>query len=90
MTFQNERCRTRELHRPANAATLANWGTSAPNLRPKHAAAFLGIAPSTFWRWVKERDDFPQGISLSARCTVFRLDHLIEWRDAQATRNKSA
>lgn len=56
------------------------------SLRPRQAAEFLGIGESTFWRWAKERDDFPKPIKLSPRTTVFPLDKLTEWRDAQAQR----
>lgn len=52
--------------------------------RPKQAAAFLGIALSTYWRWTKERADFPRPIRLSARCTVIDGGELVAWRDAQA------
>jgi prophage regulatory protein len=53
------------------------------SLRPKHAAEFLGIGESTFWRWAKERPDFPKPIRLGTRTTVFPLDQLTAWRDAQ-------
>jgi prophage regulatory protein len=58
------------------------------SLRPAQAAKFLGIGESTFWRWAKERDDFPKAIKLGARITVYPLDKLTAWRDAQA--NKGA
>ncbi len=51
--------------------------------RPKQAAELLGIAPSTLWRWIKERPEFPRPIRLSARCTVLDGAALIAWRDAQ-------
>lgn len=53
------------------------------SLRPKQAAEFLGIGEATFWRWAKERPDFPKGIKLSPRATVYPLDKLTAWRDAQ-------
>jgi len=53
------------------------------NYRPKQAAEYLGIGVATFWRWAKERPDFPKMIRLSARCTVVDGDQLIAWRDAQ-------
>ena len=34
------------------------------------AAKFLGVAVSTFWRWVKE-GRLPNGKRLSSRCTVW-------------------
>lgn len=59
------------------------------SLRPKHAAEFLGIGRATFWRWVKERSDFPKPRRLSPRCTVFDQAELVAWRDAQV-RNEVA
>lgn len=55
------------------------------SLRPKAAALLLGIALPTFWRWVREKDGFPKGRSLSARCRVFDEDELLRWRDAQGS-----
>ena len=54
------------------------------SLRPRQAAQFLGIGHSTLWRWSKERPDFPQPIVLGPRTTVWALDKLVAWRDAQA------
>jgi predicted DNA-binding transcriptional regulator AlpA len=53
------------------------------SLRPAQAAKFLGIGESTFFRWAKERTDFPKPIKLGPRTTVYLLDHLIAWRAAQ-------
>jgi prophage regulatory protein len=53
------------------------------SLRPTQAARFLGIGESTFWRWAKERPDFPKPIKLGPRTTVYPLDKLTAWRDAQ-------
>ena len=50
-----------------------------------------GIVPvssATLWRMVKT-GDFPQPIKLSARTTVYPLDKLIAWRDAQAAQKES-
>jgi prophage regulatory protein len=54
------------------------------SLRPLQAARFLGIGESTFHRWTKERPDFPKPIKLGPRTTVYPMDKLIAWRDAQA------
>ena len=53
------------------------------SLRPKQAAQMLGIGIATYWRWVKEKPDFPKPIRLSPRCSVTDLSLLIAWRDAQ-------
>ncbi|MDO9569017.1 MAG: AlpA family phage regulatory protein [Hydrogenophaga sp.] len=53
------------------------------SVRPKQGAALLGIGIATFWRWNKERPDFPKPRKLSPRCTVFDAAELIAWRDAQ-------
>lgn len=52
--------------------------------RPKEGAAIIGVGVSTFWRWAKERPDFPKARKLSSRCTVFDVQELLAWRDAQA------
>jgi prophage regulatory protein len=52
--------------------------------RAKHAAEYLAIAPSTFWRWVATKEGFPQPIRLSRRCTIFSGDELEAWRNAQS------
>lgn len=52
--------------------------------RPKAAASLLGVGVSTFWRWAKEREDFPKARKLSSSCTVFDVQELMAWRDAQA------
>jgi prophage regulatory protein len=57
--------------------------TSAQSLRTKQAAELLGIGLATFWRWAKERPDFPASRKLSPRCTVFDRDELLAWRDGQ-------
>jgi prophage regulatory protein len=67
--------------------------TTAPSargrsVRPKAAAATLGISVATLWRWNRERADFPKGIRLSARCTVFNEDSLLRWRDSQAQKTE--
>ena len=54
------------------------------SVRPPAAAAILGIGISTLWKWNRERADFPKGIRLSPRCTVFNEDRLLQWRDSQA------
>lgn len=56
-------------------------------LRPKNAAAFLGIGVSTLWRWQTERSDMPRARRLSTRCTVFDRNELQAWLNAQP-RNK--
>ncbi len=52
--------------------------------RAPAAAKALGISIATLWRWNRLRHDMPKGIQLSARVTVWDLDQLLEWRDAQA------
>lgn len=66
-----------QSNRPAGPATFQS-------ARPKDAASLLGVGVSTFWRWAKERPDFPQPRKLSNRCTIFDVQELIAWRDAQA------
>jgi prophage regulatory protein len=55
----------------------------ARSYRPSQAAELLGISLPTLWRWIKERQDFPRPMRLSARCTVLDGHSLMAWRDAQ-------
>lgn len=57
--------------------------STARAIRPKQVADILGIGIATVWRWAKTREDFPKARHLSARCTVFDLQEIIQWRDAQ-------
>ena len=57
--------------------------TTSQSARPKDAANVLGVGISTLWRWSKERHDFPKPRKLSSRCTVFDVQELLAWRDAQ-------
>lgn len=50
-------------------------------LRPKQAAACIGVGLSTFWRYAQTRPDFPKLIRLSPRATVAIENELIAWRD---------
>lgn len=59
------------------------------SLRAAQAAAFLAVGRSTFWRWSRERADFPKPRRLSSRCTVFDAGELAAWRDAQAAKEVS-
>ena len=70
--------------RPLTEAVFFRPKSMKKSFRPKQAAEFLGIGVATFWRWAKERHDFPKMIRLSARCTVIDGDQLVAWRDAQA------
>lgn len=58
--------------------------TPTTSLRPKQAAEFLGVGLTTFWRWTKERKDFPKLIKIGPRTTIVPLDKLTAWRDAQS------
>lgn len=62
----------------------ANAINTLKSARPKDAASLLGVGVSTFWRWAKERQDFPKARKLSRSCTVFDVQELMAWRDAQA------
>lgn len=55
------------------------------SVRPKDAAALLGISLSTFWRWLANQKEMPQGMKLSRGVTVFDRDELLAWRNAHTT-----
>ncbi|MCA8435348.1 helix-turn-helix transcriptional regulator [Burkholderia seminalis] len=45
-------------------------------LRPKAAAAKLGISVSTLFRYAKNDPAFPKGIKMSTACTLYRESEL--------------
>ena len=47
--------------------------------RPKEAAQHSGISVSTFWRYAKERADFPPLRRVGSRCTLIDLNQLDAW-----------
>jgi prophage regulatory protein len=61
---------------------------AAQSVRAGAGARLLGIGESTFWRWAKQREDFPAPRRLGPRTTVFDAGELIAWRDAQASIRK--
>lgn len=59
------------LHKPQQEILMI-----LPNvLRAQEAASYLGIAVSTFWRWVAQ-GKLPKGIRLGKRCTVWKREEL--------------
>lgn len=42
--------------------------------RAKDVSAHFKISRSTLWRWIKEREGFPQPIHAGARVTLFDLN----------------
>jgi len=52
-------------------------------LRPCEAAAFLGIARGTLYKWEKERPDFPRRVRLSARASGWWRHELRAWLERQ-------
>jgi prophage regulatory protein len=53
------------------------------SLRPKDAAELLGIGHSTLWRWVKNKDGFPQPVKLSPGVSVFDQAELVAYRNSK-------
>jgi predicted DNA-binding transcriptional regulator AlpA len=53
-------------------------------LRPKKAAAYLGISRSTLWTWSKTQPGFPQAIKIGPRATVFDVEKLDSYVENQA------
>ena len=47
-------------------------------LRVNEVSEMLSIGISTIWAWSK-KGDFPNGIKLSDRVTVWRLSEIEEW-----------
>jgi predicted DNA-binding transcriptional regulator AlpA len=61
-----------------------------PNyVRAKEVSAYFKIGDATFWRWVKEREGFPQAFKVSARVALFDLTAIENYlRDQSAKASK--
>lgn len=53
-------------------------------LRPRDAAAYLGIGLSTIWRWAQRDAGFPRPHKLASRVTVWRKSDLDDFLERQA------
>lgn len=49
-----------------------------------------GVSPATFFRYMKNDPDFPKGIKLSQRCTVFRKSDLDAYLQRKASQSQAA
>jgi len=58
--------------------------------RPAHAAAHIGVAPSTLWQILKKDPTFPRPFKLSSRCTLFYTDQLDSWLASKAAQTQHA
>ncbi len=58
-------------------------------LRPKDAAAYLGVVPSTLYRWAAATD-FPKPIKLGKQASGWRKADLDEWLDRKAKEGQAA
>ena len=63
-----------------------NQSSSAPVYgRAKDVRAHFKISRSTLWRWIKEREGFPQPIQAGARVTLFDLNAITAYLIDQST-----
>ena len=51
--------------------------------RPRAAAKYLGVSPSTLYRWAND-SDFPQPIKLGRQASGWRKADLDAWLDRRA------
>ena len=66
---------------PQTPSVLA--GIVSAQLRPRQAAAMLGVSLATIWRWHANRADFPRARKLSRSVTTFDALELQAWRNRQ-------
>lgn len=45
-------------------------------LRPKAAAALLGVSANTLWRWARTRPEFPRVVRIGPGASAWRLADL--------------
>ena len=49
----------------------------------RQVAERYGVSRPTIWAWLKTDDSFPKPVKLSAGCTRWKLDELLEWENAR-------
>ncbi len=54
-------------------------------LKDKKVAERFGVSRTTIWRWTNEQG-FPKPVSLSPKCTRWRLEDVEAWEAARAER----
>lgn len=52
-------------------------------LRPKQAAAYIGVSLPTYWRFTKDDPDFPRPFKLGANASAVMRDELDTWLAAK-------
>ncbi len=63
------------------APSISTQSTERPSIRPKQAAALLGVGLATLYRWQASRPDMPRARKLGPRTTVYDRTELLAWRD---------
>ncbi|MBW8374220.1 AlpA family phage regulatory protein [Stenotrophomonas sp.] len=56
--------------------------------RPRQVAEYLGVSIATVWRWASERHDFPRSRKIGPRVTVWDLNEIDQWVDAQQSNQR--
>ena len=59
-------------------------------LRPRDAAAFLGVTPATLYRWARKNPDFPKPVKLGATASAWRRDELVQWGNMQSDQSRAS
>ncbi|AZV92454.1 hypothetical protein CBF45_00880 [Bordetella sp. J329] len=52
-------------------------------LRPKEAAAYIGVSVPSFWRFAKEDPSFPRTFKLAANSTAVMRADLDAWLESK-------
>ncbi|WP_083582162.1 helix-turn-helix transcriptional regulator [Halomonas aestuarii] len=56
--------------------------------RPRQVAKYLEVSIATVWRWAAERPDFPRSRKIGPRVTVWDLNEIDAWVDAQQSNQR--
>lgn len=71
--------------RKAVHAELAHrqYKSTRRHARPARTAQYMGISLATLWRWSASRENFPKPRKIGPRATVWDLNEIDAWLDAQ-------
>lgn len=84
---------THQTHKTKTTARAASISISSAEriaIRPRQAAALLGVGLATLYRWQASRPDMPRARKLGPRTTVYDRAELLAWRDTSPVAGNGA
>lgn len=78
-----------KIYELVHALTDANTTSSDRLIRPKNAAAMLGVSKKQLYI-IARQEDFPEKIQIGSRAVGWRLSDLKAWIDSRSLKKEEA